>query len=279
MSIGIRLHDAAGDTFAQKVKSARAQGFGCAHVALSKVMSPDIMESSAATPGLAEHVRRTMDGMPVAVLGCYLNLAHPDEAVYRKTLAAYVGQLRLARAINAGVVGTETGNPNAEYRYEPSTSHGEDALRLFIDRLAPVVQAAEKLGALIAIEPVYTHIVCDPKRARRVLDAINSPALRIIFDPVNMLHADNIDRRDALLDEAMELLGDDIAVVHAKDYVMKDGKVVSLAAGAGEMDYGALCRMLVRHKPHIDITLEDTTPANAPDALKFLERKLLEARG
>lgn len=50
------------------------------------------------------------------------------------------------------------------------------------------------MGVIIAIEPVVRHIVYDAKRARKVLDAINSPNLMIIFDPVNLLDESNCDR-------------------------------------------------------------------------------------
>ena len=36
------------------------------------------------------------------------------------------------------------------------------------------VECAEKMGVILAIEPVYKHIVYSPERARKVLDSINS---------------------------------------------------------------------------------------------------------
>ncbi len=275
MSIGIRLHDAAGETLAERAGNARAQGFKCAHLALGKVFDAGYMRPEAATPGLASYVKQELGGLPVAVLGCYLNLAHPDEAAYRAIAETYVAHLRLARWLGAGVVGTETGNPNAAYAYDPEKSHTEEALALFIDRARPIVRAAEKLGAVLAIEPVYTHIVYDAKRARRVLDEIASPNLQIILDPVNLLHADNVARADEVIQEALELLGRDTAVVHIKDYrVGEDGGVLSMAAGLGVMDYAPLMRYVREQKPHVDMTLEDTLPENAQAAREHIARAL-----
>lgn len=274
MSIGIRLHDTAPGTLAQRAQAARAQGFACVHLALSKVISPDYMDPAAATPGLARHVRHALGGLDIAVLGCYLNLATPDEAAYRQSLAQYVAHLNLCRWMDAGVVGTETGNPNTAYRYDPAASHSEDALSLFIDRLAPVVEAAEKTGATLAIEPVYTHIVSDPTRVRRVLDSVHSPCLKIILDPVNLLHPDNLHRRDALMAEAIDLLGEDTCVLHMKDYVLQGGAMKSVAAGTGQMDYSAIMAYIRARKIHIDITLENTTPDNAQAARAFVQGML-----
>ncbi len=275
MSLGIRMHDAAPGTLAQRAQFVKAQGFECVHLALSKVISSDYMQPAAATPGLASFVKRSLDGLDVAVLGCYLNLTHPDESVYNKHVEKYIAHMQLARWLGAGVVGTETGNPNQEYRYDPEQSHTDAALELFLRRVEPVVKAAEKLGVTLAIEPVYKHIVYDGKRARRVLDAIASPNLQIILDPVNLLHPDNLHRRDEVIQEAIELLGREVAVIHIKDYVDDGtGNLPCCAAGLGQMDYGAVLRFAKLQKPHIQMTFENTKPDNAQAAREHIQRLL-----
>lgn len=277
MSIGIRLHDSAQGALKERAAFVRAQGFACVHLALSKALAPEYMEPHTLTAGLADHVRRELGGLDIAVLGCYLQLATPDEKRWQANLAKYIAHLRMARWLGAGVVGTETDRPNLENCYDPAETHSEDALKLLIDRLCPVVEAAEKLGSVLAIEPVYTHIVSTPRRARRVLDAIHSPNLQIIFDPVNLLHGDNLDRRDAVMAEAMELLGDDIAVLHMKDYdaIAPDGGLHACAAGSGLMRYDEIFRFVREKKPFIHMTLEDTRPENAEQAREFCARGLM----
>ncbi len=279
MSLGIRMHDAAPGTLAQRAQFVKAQGYECVHLALSKVIGPEYMEPAAATPGLASFVTKSLDGLDVAVLGCYLNLTHPDESVYRQAVERYTAHLQLARWMGAGVVGTETGNPNPEYRYDPENSHTDAALELFIRRVEPVVKAAEKLGATLAIEPVYRHIVCDGRRARRVLDAIASPNLQIILDPVNLLHPDNLHRREEVIAEAIELLEREITVIHIKDYTCDaDGNMPCMAAGLGGMDFGPVLRFAKLKKPHIQMTFENTKPDNALAARLHIQRMLDDIR-
>lgn len=86
---------------------------------------------------------------------------------------------------------------------------------------------------ILAIEPVYKHIVCNPKRARKVLDEIGSPNLQIIFDPVNLLDISNYKERESIIAEAIEVLGEDIAVIHIKDFIVKDGALISVAREPG----------------------------------------------
>ena len=72
---------------------------------------------------------------------------------------------------------------------------------------------------IFAIEPVARHSVYDPKTCRRVLDEIGSHNLQVLFDPVNMLDLENVDHREEVFQEAIELLGKDMAMVHLKDFV------------------------------------------------------------
>ncbi len=122
-----------------------------------------------------------------------------------------------------------------------------------------------------ALEPVYNHIVLNPAAASRVLDEIASPNLQIILDPVNLLAMCNYRDREAVIAEAIELLGDDIAVVHLKDFIVSDGSLTSVAAGTGEMDYTQIIRFMKERKPYIHATMENTTPENAVAARKYIQ--------
>lgn len=277
MAIGIRLHDAGGATLTEKAQTARDIGFGCVHLALSKVMDPSYTQPAVLTPGLAAHVRTALAPLNTAILGCYQNLAHPDKYQLQQIQASYVAHLRFAKWLGASVVGTETGNPNPEYRFEPDRSHSQQALDSFVEGLLPVVAAAEKLGAILALEPVFTHIVSSSKKLRWVLDQVASPNLQVILDPVNLLHGSNLNRKEHLLREAVDLLMDDIAVVHAKDYVQDQGQIIELAPGQGIMNYKPLFSDLKKHKPYLDITLECTEPDNAKAAFEHIRNAWEEA--
>ena len=278
LQLGIRLHDVndqepeALQTLEERAKKAREEGFCCAHLALAKCIKGVRFDNAALTEGLAAYVRRVFREaeLDVAVLGCYLNLAHPDDTTVKEFQSRYYGNLRVAALAGIGMVGTETGAPNAAYKRDENT-HGEQALKTFMKNLEPVVEQAERLGVTLAIEPVYNHIVYCPERAVQVLRGIGSRNLRIIFDPVNLLDAEKLDRREQVLGEAMDKLCDDIAMVHLKDYVREGGKLRSIAAGTGEMDYTEILRFLKARKPFIQATLENTCNENAVTSRTFIQ--------
>ena len=89
---------------------------------------------------------------------------------------------------------------------------------------------------------------------------------------MNLLAAENVDKRDKVLGEAMDKLCDHIAMVHLKDFVRGENGLVSVAAGTGEMDYTPILRFLKARKPYIQATLENTSNDNAVQSRELIER-------
>ena len=277
MRLGIRAHDTKYAPLEELIPNIHNLGFKCMHIALSKSIKEFKPDICTMTPGLAMYMKELCieNKVDIAVLGCYLNLCNPDPEQHKQIVEKYKAHIRFASVLGCGVVGTETGAVNVEYKYEPA-NHTEEALNLFIENLKPIVKYAEQFGVIVAIEPVWKHIVCTIERARKVLDAIDSPNLQIIFDPVNVLYTGNIDRQDEIIEQAFDLLRDDIAVVHCKDYVVEGDELKSIAAGTGGLNYPLLLKKIKEYKPYVHCTLENTVPENAVATREFMEKLYAE---
>ncbi len=274
MNIGIRLHDTAPGNLEERLRFAKAQGFSCAHLALSKAVEGFAMEEAPrllSREGFASEVRDTFGktGMECAVLGCYLNLANPAEEAREKTRSIYEAHLKFAPLCGAGVVGTETpANPASPFAKNPGES--EEAYRLLIDSLRPVVRCAEENGAVLAVEPVWCHIINTPERAERMLEEIHSDALRIILDAVNLIGPAQTEQADEIIEDAIRRLGEKVSVLHMKDFRLENGKVEAMACGTGVMRYERLLGFAKKYD--LPMTLENTVPGNAEAARLHLER-------
>ncbi len=274
MNIGIRLHDTAPGTLEERLRFARAQGFSCAHLALSKAVPGFSMNNAPAAlaeKAFAEEVKDTFQrtGMECAVLGCYLNLANPSEEERQKTREIYAAHLKFAPGCGAGVVGTETpANPASPFAKNPGES--EEAYQLLLDCLRPVVRCAEENGAVLAVEPVWCHIISTPERAQRMLEEIGSDSLRIILDAVNLISPRDTLRAEEIVEDAIRRLGDRVSVLHMKDFRLVNGTVEAMACGTGEMKYESLLRFAREY--NLPMTLENTVPDNAEQARLHLER-------
>ena len=131
-----------------------------------------------------------------------------------------------------------------------------------------MVRRAEEEDVILAVEPVYSHIISTPERAEQMLREIGSDHLRIIFDAVNLLGPGNVDHREQVLEETMERLGDRVALMHMKDYRLDGENMPACACGEGEMDYHAL--MAFAGERNLSMTLENTRPETAEKARKTL---------
>lgn len=278
--LGIRGHDMEKVSFENLVSNISKKGFCCTQLALKKAITEFNVNREAMTPGMAMYIKKIFEqnNVDIAVLGCYLNLANPDPAQLYEIVKNYEAHIRFASLLGCGMVGTETGAVNTEYKYEEA-NHSEEALNIFIKNLKPIVKYAESMGVIFAVEPVYKHIMNDIKRTRKVLDAIDSPNLRVIFDPVNVMSGDNYKHQDEIIEEAFDLLKEEIAVLHIKDFIIKDGEPSSrnLTVGDGLLNVPLVMKLAKQHKPFIHMLLEDSVPENALQSKAYIEKVYSEA--
>lgn len=278
LQLGLRLHDGEPLPLEQLLGLVRRKGFSCVHMALSKSMKEYPCTPSALTAGYAGYLRRQFaeNGLDIAVLGNYLNLADPDEAALADIKERYYAHICFAALLGCSMVGTETGAPNSAYAPCPEC-RSDAALLTLCRNLKDVVRCAERYGVTVAIEPVARHIVWNPARCRAVLDEIGSPNLQVLFDPVNLLDETNYEAREEIFAEAIEALGRDITMLHLKDFVIENGALRSVGAGTGEMDYTSIMRFVKKEKPFLYATFEDTTPENAESCRLAMEKAYAEA--
>ena len=130
---------------------------------------------------------------------------------------------------------TGTRDPDDMWRAHPGNA-APDAWADMLASIASAVEAAERAGVVVAVEPEPGDGERDAPAARRLLDEVGSPALRIVLDAANLLPPERLPGQARVLGEALELLGPDVVLAHAKD-VRPDGTVA--AAGRGAVDYSA----------------------------------------
>ena len=124
---------------------------------------------------------------------------------------------------------------------------------------------------MLAVEPVWCHIISTPERAVRMLEELPSENLQIILDAVNLIAPEEANRAEDIIRNAISLLGDRVRILHMKDYVITpEGELDACACGLGSMRYEQLLSFAAGRD--LPMTLENTVPDNAEEARLFLER-------
>jgi len=136
---------------------------------------------------------------------------------------------------------------------------------------------AEEHDLWLAVEPETANVVDSPAKARRLLDELGSPRLKIIIDPANLFHAEDLPHQRAILDAAFALLGPDIVLAHAKDVRVVGGAVHHVTAGTGMLDYEHYLTLL-RHLP-VPLIVHGLAEEEVGSALAFLREAQAAIQG
>lgn len=97
-------------------------------------------------------------------------------------------------------------------------------------RMKELTQIAEREGVILVIDNDPPFYVDTGNRARQILGMINSPHLRLAFDPANFIRAQVLPMTDAY-----PLVEPYISYIHMKDARINMGKVVPAGEGDGEI--------------------------------------------
>lgn len=213
-------------------------------------------------------------GINIAALSGTYNMVHPDPSVRT------IGRDRLRKVIaTAPGLGTRvvtlcTGSRDGTsmWRRHPDNDT-DDAWRDLLASLEDALVAAEEYGVVLGVEPEVNNVISSPAKARALLDTVRSPHLGIIMDGANVFPAGGLTRQHEILDQAFDLLGDDIVSAHAKD-ISRDGDAGHEAAGTGLLDYDHFVKLLNQSPFDGALLLHSLTEAQAPGCIAFLRTKI-----
>jgi sugar phosphate isomerase/epimerase len=242
MQVGIFAKTFPRPTLEESLDAAAASGVEAIQFNLALTGGPSLPEAVPA--GLAAHVKAATGARALdmaAVSGTY-NMAHPDAAVRadgRQRLAAIIAA---APALGTTVVTVCTGSRDSEdmWRHHPENASPE-AWADMLESLTGALEVAEAHDVTLGVEPEHNNVVDSAAAARRLLDELQSPHVKIVVDAANLIAPGTLDRQDRTLREAFSLLGEDLVLAHAKD-VDRNGEVV--AAGRGALDYALYADLL-----------------------------------
>jgi sugar phosphate isomerase/epimerase len=126
---------------------------------------------------------------------------------------------------------------------------------------------------ILAFEPEVNNVVDSAQKARRLMDEVGSPHLKVTMDAANIFHAGDLARMSEVLDEAFALIGRDIVLAHAKD-LSHDGDAGHEAAGHGKLDYDRYLSLLHVYGFRGPLLLHGLSEAQIPGCVAFLRDKL-----
>ena len=152
-----------------------------------------------------------------AISGTY-NMAHPDPAVRAAGLVGIQRVIEVAPVLGAAYVTLCTGSRSLRSMWhEHADNASAEAWRDGQRSIEAALETADRNGITLLVEPEPANVVGSAALARRMLDEVGHPRLKVVLDPANVVLSDLNRTPTDVLSEAFELLGADIEFAHAKD--------------------------------------------------------------
>jgi sugar phosphate isomerase/epimerase len=206
-------------------------------------------------------------GLDLMGFSTHQGYVYPEEGKRKENIELTIHQIELAyqlgiptMRINTGRWGTSKdfdelmANRGIEPTLEGYTD--EDGFKWVIDSLEKIMPTAEKCGVVLGLEN-HWGLGRTPEGVKRIVDAIDSPWLKVTLDTGNFLE-DPYDR--------LEMLAPDTCLMQAKTYY-GEGKWYTL-----DLDYPRIGEIMRRHSYKGYISLEMEGKADPMEAVpKSLE--------
>lgn len=237
--------------------------------------------SNAGLPVLPEDIREEETvrireitgafGIRMDALSGTFNMIDPDEEARRRGCAQFAVQCRTARELDIPVVSLCTGSkhPKSKWQWHEDNlkaSSWDDLMR----STETVLKYAEDNHVYLGVETEAGNIINTPARARKYLDTVGSPWMKIIMDGANLFPPRQVPDMKSILSEAFALLGEDIILAHAKDFIV-DGDISFRAAGCGILDFPYYIELLEKSGYQGPLIMHGLSRQQVPESKKFLE--------
>jgi sugar phosphate isomerase/epimerase len=256
----------------------------CAQIAQDGFQTVQFNFSSAGLPSLPNDwpeavvkgvmASATQSGLTICALSGTYNMAHPDVARRQQDRIGFTNIVRAAQFMRVPLVTLCTGSRNTTNMWSAHPENGSpEAWLAMRGELDFALDLAERHGIALGVEPEPGNVVADARVARRLLDEVGNPRLKIVMDAANLLPPESQTRQSEVVAEAVSLLGADLALVHTKD-VSPTGEAV--AAGRGVVDFHNFLKAVVStgyRGPLVSHNLPEKDAAYIPG---FLRRVLEE---
>jgi len=268
MQLGIFLKTFARPTLEEALDAVKTHGFECVQFNMESAGLPTV--PGQLDTGLCERIREAMEvrGIEMAALSGTYNMIHPDPEERRAGMERLRGVAASCEGLGASIVTLCTGTRDPGYMWQRHPDNETpEAWQDLVTAMTEAAQIAQELDLTFGFEPEMANVVNSAQKARRLLDEVGSPHLKVVLDGANLLPTPDPTCVREVLDEASELIGQDIALAHAKD-LGPDG---FCAAGQGVLDYGhylALLRSAGYDGALILHSLEESQVATCHDFLR-----------
>lgn len=274
MDIGIYSRTFVRETLEEVLDASEAHGLSQLHFNLKSAAVESLPDEL--TREFCLRVRRAFEtrGFVMTSISATFNAIHPD--LERRELDTVRACRIIERCRDMGTslvtLCTGTRDPHDMWRRHPD-NHKPDAWQDLLATLSRLLPVAERSGVVLGLEPERGNVLDSARKARQLLDELQSPHIKIVMDGANLFEAHDVACMHTTLTEAFALLGPDMIMAHAKD-IADDPTDTCQAAGTGRLDWSTYCRLLKENGYEGPVVLHNLRECEIEGSVSFLKSHL-----
>jgi sugar phosphate isomerase/epimerase len=277
MQLGIFAKTFDGKSPGEVLRHVKAAGFGTAqyNMACSGLAAMPDEISDQKLSDIRSAVASS--GVTLNALSATYNMIHPDIMVRKDGHRRLAAAAAAAQALNIPIITLCTGTRDAADQWQHhADNNSTEAWRDLLQSMQTAISIADRYNIDLGIEPELANVVNSAAKAKALMEQCGSPRLKIVFDPANLFETETLSEQRKIIASALELLGGNIAMAHAKDRAA-DGRFV--AAGTGVLDYPNFLKLLKQTGFDGTLVTHGLSAAEAHDVAAFLKRELQRLEG
>jgi sugar phosphate isomerase/epimerase len=237
---------------------------------------------SAGLPSLPDHIENavlahidqeaTLRKINIAAVSGTYNMIHPNPEERQAGLQRLRVLASSCKRMGTSVITLCTGTCDTEnmWRWHPGNTSNQ-AWENLLHSMDSALRIAEEEDIILAFEPERANVINTAARGRALLDTMQTPRLKVVMDPANLITSGNSQHMHAILDEAFELLGEYLVLAHAKD-VGPDNSFQP--AGSGILDYDYYLHHLKQSTVEVPLIIHGLSEEQVDTTVHFLREKL-----
>lgn len=272
MKIGIRAHDMGRMDAKSLFKCAQSYGFDGIQLVVNKALNPEPLLTEVAF----KNIVASQQGIDVLLLGSYFNPVHSDKNKIQAGIDRFNTQLKLAHVMNTPFVASETGSYNDDQWTYHEQNHTKMAYLEVLTVFKGLVETAELVNKTVLVEAAYAHVIFSPHTLKKFITDLNSKHVKVIIDLFNLLNLRNHRQHEVILNDALHLLKDDIAVFHLKNYQLHEGKLIQVGLNKGLIDYKRVLPLMMHNNPDAYYIFEGITGDDIQESLDYIKEIMEE---
>lgn len=265
MQLGVRAHDLQSENLENLVELCEKYDIDGLQLVISKLFNIDITNSDK----VEELINRFKENdIEIYLLGCYINLIHPDDDVLKNEIKKMKKNIEIANKFNITYIGTETGSINVDDWSYNKQNHELESLTKVFKSISYIKSGSYDIEKKLLVEPVYNQVLYNIEKVDRFIIETN---LNIIFDIVNVLNISNYKEWETIFVEYITRHKSNIKLLHFKNFTIENDEIKLCGLDKGFIDYRKIIKILYDNElDSCPIIVEELQGKELIESIKYL---------